>query len=538
MSTQVIAETGVYVVTGQSAILRPIITERMISGTFSVTAGGALRFIKLSRLASQAQTFQVTSGNAALGSIRQVNVSLRFAKPTTSATLKFLPDLSAGDELVILEKDYTLELTSPGPSTELSGFIMLPTKHVGSIPYRVQFPKETGFNEHYIYLDGGSEPVELATLLTLSTMTAGTVDLTDLNDVFVENAVTGEYLRYNGVKWTNAVIPVEDLPNDVMLKSVYDADEDGIVEESRRTVIQVFNATGSTLTKGTVVKISGMQGDRPRVSKAAAVGYDETTRPIGLVNDDIPNMEEGRVVTEGTIYGNDDSSLNTTAFTVGDSLWLDPDTDGGVINTQPVQPDHSVFIGYVARSHPNAGQIIIAIDEGEHLEWLHDVLLTNPTSENLLAYNATSALWENKTKSNLDIASDSTVVKLTGNQTVAGNKTFTGVLSAPNAVGVFNPTTGEIFSDFLGNATPIFVGLNTLVLTSSLNIAAPVFTAQDGQKLLLRINTDLSTASITWDPIYREGSVKLPLAVKASETLYVGFLYNQTVWDLVGYVQV
>jgi hypothetical protein len=538
MSEQVTAETGVYVLTGQSAILRPIITERMISGTFSVTAGGAVKFIKLSRLTSQTQTFQVTSGNTALGSIRQVNVSLRFAKATTSATLKFLPDLSAGDEFVILEKDYTLELTSPGPSTELSGFIMLPTKNVGSIPYRVQFPKETGFNEHYVYLDAGSEPVELATLLTLSTMTAGTVDLTDLNDVFVENAVTGEYLRYNGVKWTNAVIPVEDLPNDVMLKSVYDADEDDIVEGSRRTVIQVFNATGSTLTKGTVVYILEAQGDRPRVAKASAVGYSQATRPIGVVDEDIPNMEEGRVVTEGTVFGTDDDPLDTNSFTVGDTLWLNPAVDGGLTTTRPTQPNHSMQIGYVARKHQNIGQIIVRIELGDHLEWLHDVLLTNPTSENLLAYNATSALWENTTKSNLDIASDSTVVKLTGNQTVAGNKTFTGVLSAPNAVGVFNPTTGEIFSDFFGNATPIFVGLNTLVLTSSLNIAAPAFTAQDGQKLLLRINTDLSTASITWDPIYREGSVKLPLAVKASETLYVGFLYNQTVWDLVGYVQV
>lgn len=180
-----------------------------------------------------------------------------------------------------------------------------------------------------------------------------------------------------------------------MDRAEYDPDGDGIVEESRRTVIQAFNATGSTLTKGTVVYISGAQGDRPRVAKASAVGYSQATRPIGVVDEDIPNMEEGQVVTEGTVFGTDDDQLDTDSFTVGDTLWLNPAVDGGLTATRPTQPNHLMQIGYVARKHQNVGQIIVRIELGDHLEWLHDVLLTTPTDGQVLAYEASTSLWKN-----------------------------------------------------------------------------------------------------------------------------------------------
>lgn len=181
-----------------------------------------------------------------------------------------------------------------------------------------------------------------------------------------------------------------------MDRAEYDPNSDGVVEEARRTVIQAFNATGSPLVKGTVVYISGKQGDRPRIAKASAVGYAPGTRPIGVVDEDIGNMAEGQVVTEGTVYGDDTYDLDTDAWDEGTALYLDPANDGWYTDTRPIAPDHAMLIGYVGRSHQNVGEIIVHIEKGDHLEWLHDVLLDDPpTNGDVLTYNSTSGLWEN-----------------------------------------------------------------------------------------------------------------------------------------------
>jgi hypothetical protein len=159
-----------------------------------------------------------------------------------------------------------------------------------------------------------------------------------------------------------------------------------------------FNATGSTLTKGTVVYISGVQGDKPKVIKADASTEMTSSKVVGLVFRDIPDMEEGLVIEAGEIIGTDGDELDTSAFTAGDLLWLST-TAGEITNVRPTQPDHAVFIGYCLRSHPNAGAILVNIINGFELDELHDVLITTPTDGQVLAYEASTSLWKNVTPS-------------------------------------------------------------------------------------------------------------------------------------------
>jgi hypothetical protein len=73
-------------------------------------------------------------------------------------------------------------------------------------------------------------------------------------------------------------------------------------------------------------------------------------------------------------------------------------------------------------------------------------------------------------------------------------------------------------------------------LSESATISSPIGTPVQGQKLIMRIKDDGVSRGLSWDSVYRanNGSV-LPTQTTASETMYLGFIYNSTdaKWDLV-----
>jgi len=182
-----------------------------------------------------------------------------------------------------------------------------------------------------------------------------------------------------------------------MLISVYDTDVDGVVDSAERIQIVVRNSTGSTLTKGQIVYLSGATGNRPNALLAKADAEATSSKTIGMVIADIPNNSDGSISVNGTLH-----DLNTSAFTAGDMLWLSATTAGGMVaNTPPAEPNHAVFIGFVARSHPTQGRVVLAIQNGYELDELHGVQITTPSNGQVLTYNSTSSLWENSTPSTL-----------------------------------------------------------------------------------------------------------------------------------------
>lgn len=96
---------------------------------------------------------------------RTVNISLRFATNQAAAqTVRFIPDLTAADAQLLLERYYDVSLTTGIGTTTLSGSIALPVQASGTIPYRVEFPVSNGKNSHYIYLESGTS-IDLSELL-------------------------------------------------------------------------------------------------------------------------------------------------------------------------------------------------------------------------------------------------------------------------------------------------------------------------------------------------------------------------------------
>lgn len=198
-----------------------------------------------------------------------------------------------------------------------------------------------------------------------------------------------------------------------MSKSTYDTDNDGVVDAAETIRIIVRNSTGATLGKGQIVYLSGATGNRPNALLAKADAEATSSKTIGMVTANIANNSDGYVAVNGTLH-----DLDTTAFTAGDSLWLSATTAGGMVaNTPPAEPNHAVFIGYVARSHPSQGRVTLAIQNGYELTELHGVLITSVADGDVLTYNSSSALWENAAPS---VSSSASNFFVTGSATGLG----------------------------------------------------------------------------------------------------------------------
>jgi hypothetical protein len=261
----------------------------------------------------------------------------------------------------------------------------------------------------------------------LKTLTLGASDLNGLSDVTISAAANGQVLTYNSTtsQWENQT-PSSGGGGD-MLKSTYDVDNDGIVDGSETTQIIVRNSTGTTLTKGTVVYLSGATGNRPNAVRAQANTEATSSKTIGIVIANIANNADGFVAVNGTLH-----DLDTSAFTAGDAVWLSAATAGAFTSTIPAEPNHTVFIGYIARAHPTQGRIVILIQNGYELNELHGVLISSEANNDLLVYETSTTLWKNKSISTIFGGTPLVSVPTLAQVTTAGNTTTNNITVGPN----------------------------------------------------------------------------------------------------------
>jgi hypothetical protein len=153
---------------------------------------------------------------------------------------------------------------------------------------------------------------------------------------------------------------------------------------------RVYNDTGSQLTKGQVVYISGAQGNRIAVKLARADQETTSRATIGLAAESIAAGAEGFVLTSGALY-----KLNTLGLTQGQPIYLSAATAGAYTTTAPASPNHLVVLGWIERVHATVGSIYIKVDNGYEIGELHDVETTNVQNEDVLKYVSANNRWEN-----------------------------------------------------------------------------------------------------------------------------------------------
>ena len=161
--------------------------------------------------------------------------------------------------------------------------------------------------------------------------------------------------------------------------------------EALTLIREVYNSTGATLAKGTVVYINGGQGNLPTVTKAQGTNDISSAQTFGFVQSDITNQNNGYVVVAGGL-----TNLDTQAYAPGTGLYLSPTTAGAYTSTKPYAPDHIVYLGVVVRSHPTMGVIEVHISNGWELDELHNVSAQSPSNNDGIFYNTTTSLWESK----------------------------------------------------------------------------------------------------------------------------------------------
>lgn len=159
-------------------------------------------------------------------------------------------------------------------------------------------------------------------------------------------------------------------------------------------IARVRNNTGSTITKGSAVYITGAVGQLPTVALARANTDATSAQTLGLMAADLPNNTNGNVVVIGRL-----SNLNTSAFTDGQQLYLSSATAGVLTATKPYAPAHLVYVAVVEHAHPTQGLLFVKVQNGYELDELHDVSAQTPTNGQTLVFNSTSGLWENNTVS-------------------------------------------------------------------------------------------------------------------------------------------
>ena len=252
--------------------------------------------------------------------------------------------------------------------------------------------------------------------------TEGDYNLGQLGDVTITSPTTNQVLKYNGTAWVNgtdtdtgltsvgltmpAAFTVSNSPltsNGTLAVTAAGTGAQYIkgdgtlatfpttIDQALTVVREVYNSTGATLTKGTVVYINGGQGNLPTVTKALAVGDITSAQTFGVVQSDITNQNNGFVVVSGGI-----NSLDTQAYSVGAALYLSPTVAGAITTTKPYAPEHIVYIGVVVRSHPTMGVIEVKIQNGYELDELHNVAAQSPSNNDGIFYNTTTSLWEKK----------------------------------------------------------------------------------------------------------------------------------------------
>jgi hypothetical protein len=285
---------------------------------------------------------------------------------------------------------------------------------------------------------------------------------------------------------------------------------------------RVYNDSGTTLTKGQAVYISGAQGNRVAVKLARADVEATSFGTIGLVAETMTSGAEGFIIVSGALY-----KLNTSGLVAGATVYLSPTTAGAVTTTKPQAPDQLVVIGWVERVDNIVGSIYVKIDNGYELDELHDVRITSPQSGNVLIYDASTSpigVWKN---ANLIDGTGITITEGAGSVTITnagvtqatagtgisvssgtGNVTITN--TAPDQTVALTTGTGISISGTYPNFTITNAGVTQLTGTAN-QITVSASTGSITLSLPSTINVNISgNAATVTNGVYTTGSYADP----------------------------
>jgi hypothetical protein len=162
----------------------------------------------------------------------------------------------------------------------------------------------------------------------------------------------------------------------------------GSVVDGAPLYVVVTNKTGATLPKGSIVYVSGANGTHTQVSLALATSDATSARTLGWLKDNLANNADGLCCIEGYLEG-----VNTHGITEGSQLYLSGTVAGGFTATKPQAPIHLVYVGVSTKASTGNGKVLVKVQNGYELDELHNVAITAPANNDVLAYDSSTTLW-------------------------------------------------------------------------------------------------------------------------------------------------
>jgi len=185
---------------------------------------------------------------------------------------------------------------------------------------------------------------------------------------------------------------------------IYDTNVSGVtINIGQQTVVRAKNTSGSPISKGKFVRITGGSGSFPVIALASWTDEGNSANTIGAVMQDVLQNGFTYVLLNGTLEG---VNTNNGVYNAGDLLYLS--SSGDFTKVQPLPPKHAVRLGQIVRAQTNNGVIFVKVDNGYELGELHDVYTGSVANGDLLVYNTSLTAWNNSKT-------------LSGNYTVSGS---------------------------------------------------------------------------------------------------------------------
>ena len=115
------------------------------------------------------------------------------------------------------------------------------------------------------------------------------------------------------------------------------------------------NTSGSPITAGKAVYVTGSTGQTPNIAPAQA-DSSATMPAIGITVDSIDNNAFGRVMISGVA-----DQLNTSGFPEGTRLWVSATVAGDLTDVEPTYPNLRQRVAIVLNEHAVQGKLLVLI---------------------------------------------------------------------------------------------------------------------------------------------------------------------------------
>jgi len=245
------------------------------------------------------------------------------------------------------------------------------------VPLDQKFVTFREMNDHYsLFLSriqqqlaslGGGGEVNFRYLDDVNRNTMGS---SNDNHILEYDAATGK------VQFTDIVGPIEQLsfntshvhqevrvpgtlcwdPGDQTLNLTHPGDVTQQIGEE--LYAKVRNGTANTIFKGTAVQFIGADenDDQARllVGPMLADGTYPSLYILGITSQDIEPDEDGRVNVWGKVR-----NIDTSAFDVGNMLYVSANTAGGITNVKPTTPNNVIPVATVLKKDATTGEIFV-----------------------------------------------------------------------------------------------------------------------------------------------------------------------------------